>query len=350
MVAKAKGFLTKHATSFLFVGALVLVAILGTRIVPDPVQSDPMDLQPSDPTQINRLARNPWILHVDSYHEGYPWSDGIAASIRQELDRAGVESKRITLDTKRNPDLAFLRQAGVKAKRFIEEFKPDVVITSDDNAFAHVIMPYFRDTDLPVVFCGLNWDASIYDAPYRNTTGMIEVALIPQLLEYLTQYAHGSRIGYVAADVVTAHKEGYHYQERFGISLTERYVTTLDQWCEAFIEIQNHVDILIVGNIAGINDWDNTVALNCVHQHTQVPTGSIYSFLMPYSMIGLIKLEEEQGQWAAETALRIVRGASPADIAIVQNQEGMLMLNLSIADELSITFTPSMLRNAKIIN
>ncbi|HHO76243.1 MAG TPA: hypothetical protein ENN05_07415 [Deltaproteobacteria bacterium] len=42
------------------------------------------------------------ILFVDSYHEGYAWSDGIAAGIKEILSGTGVELNIFHMDTKRN--------------------------------------------------------------------------------------------------------------------------------------------------------------------------------------------------------------------------------------------------------
>ncbi|MDY6952522.1 MAG: ABC transporter substrate binding protein [Thermodesulfobacteriota bacterium] len=290
------------------------------------------------------------VLYINSYHEGYAWSDGITAGIQSVLKSTDVQLETVAMDTKRNTSEAFKNEAGLAAKRTIEAFKPDVVITADDNAFKYVIMPYYRDAALPVVFCGLNWDASIYGAPYKNTTGMIEVALIPQLLERLRQYAKGDRIGYLAADVLTARKEGEYYKKLFNLAIQETYVKTFKEWKAAFVEIQKDIDMLIVGNNAGINDWDDKGAAGFAENYTKIPSGAIYNWLMPYSLLGFTKVEKEQGEWAARTALRILDGTSPSDIPVVSNKEGNLILNLAVAEPLGVVFSLSMVRNATIID
>ncbi len=89
----------------------------------------------------------------------------------------------------------------------INEFKPDVVIASDDNASKFLIKPYYKNADLPFVFCGVNWDAKVYDYPYKNVTGMIEVTPIPILIEQMELFAKGKRIGFIGPDIITAKKE-----------------------------------------------------------------------------------------------------------------------------------------------
>ena len=82
------------------------------------------------------------VLFIDSYHEGYAWSDGIGRGINSILDGTGVELKVVRMDTKRNKDAAFKEQAALKAKKVIEEFGPDVVIAADDNASKYLIKPF----------------------------------------------------------------------------------------------------------------------------------------------------------------------------------------------------------------
>jgi hypothetical protein len=64
------------------------------------------------------------VLFIDSYHEGYAWSDGITSSLKRTLDGTGVELKIIRMDTKRNNDKEFKKNAALKAKSVIEQFMP----------------------------------------------------------------------------------------------------------------------------------------------------------------------------------------------------------------------------------
>ena len=125
------------------------------------------------------------ILFIDSYHEGYAWSDGITRGVQSTLEGTGVNLKVIRMDTKRNTSDDFKKAAARKARAEIEAFKPDVVIAANDNASKFLIEPYFKNAELPFVFCGVNWDASVYGFPYSNTTGMVEVTPIPQIIDQL---------------------------------------------------------------------------------------------------------------------------------------------------------------------
>jgi hypothetical protein len=121
-------------------------------------------------------------LYISSYHQGYAWSDGVERGIRNTLGER-CELRQLDMDTKRNKGDAYIKQIVEKTKRLIEEWQPNVIITSDDNAAKHLIKAHYKDSKLPFVFCGVNWTISEYGFPYSNVTGIIEVAPLKPMLE-----------------------------------------------------------------------------------------------------------------------------------------------------------------------
>ncbi len=289
------------------------------------------------------------ILWVDSYHQGYEWSDGIETGIRSVLEDTGAELKVIHLDTKRNAGDAFGNESAANAKTEIDAFSPDVLIACDDNAQTYLVVPYFKDTDLPVVFCGVNWDASIYGYPTQNVTGMIEVDLITQVVGHLKAYAQGDRIGYLSSDTPTGRKTAQIFNTRFFDGEMDVYfATSFAEFKEMYVSVQEEVDILYIFNNAGLEDWDQAEAEKFMAENAKVPVGATLDWMAPYVLITVAKRSDEQGEWAAETALKILDGAPVADIPPVKNKEGRLILNLDMAKKLDIVFSPSLLRNADI--
>lgn len=271
------------------------------------------------------------VLFVDSYHQGYEWSDGIESGIKKALDGSGVELKVVRMDTKRNPSEEFKQQAAQKVKAEIAAYKPDVVIASDDNASKYLIVPYYKGKDLPFVFCGVNWDASGYGFPAKNVTGMIEVTPMDGLLEELQKLAKGDKVGFLAPDILTGHKEAENVSKVFNLKMTEYYAKDAADWMKGFQELQGKVDMLIIDSDGGL--WPEAKAQReaFVLANTKIPTGSTYEFMAPYAIITYAKVAQEQGFWAGQTALEIMGGKSPADIPVVQNKEGKLIINVKVA-------------------
>jgi ABC-type uncharacterized transport system substrate-binding protein len=287
------------------------------------------------------------ILFVNSYHQGYPWSDGIYQAVEDTIRDTGIQLVRFDMDTKRHPSEESNRSAAEKARSVIERFKPDVVIASDDNASKYLIVPFYKDTQLPFVFCGVNWDASDYGFPTSNITGMIEVQLIDQILATLKKYARGDRIGFIKGDDLSARKEATFYEKRFNIKIDKRFVKTYAEWKEAYLDLQKEADMLLVGNTESIPDWDPIAAKQFVERNTSVPTGNWDKWMKDYALVTFATVPAEQGQWAAETALRILDGTTPGDIAVVTNKKAEIYRNMRIAKKLNIVFPIEFIRRSR---
>lgn len=289
------------------------------------------------------------ILFVNSYHEGYGWSDGVERGARQVLQAAGATVQFHRMDVKRHQDEAFRKQAALDAKAAIEAAKPDAVILSDDPAVQYVLVPFFKDAAIPFVFAGVNWDAGKYGLPFKNATGMVEVALLKELLGTMKDYAKGPRIGLLTADSETERIELPFYKKTLGLSFTsERLVKTMADWKAAFAAMQGEVDMILVSNFAGIVDWNEKEAAAFAAANAKVVTGSVYDFMMPYVMIGYAKVAEEQGAWAAKTVVDVLGGKPAGSIAIAANKQAKIFINPALGAKAGIVFKPELVRTATV--
>lgn len=288
------------------------------------------------------------VLYVNSYHEGYAWSDGVENGAKAVLEPAGVKVVFHRMDMKRHQaDQAFAAAAAKAVQARIDELKPGVVILADDPAVSEVLVPLYKGSRIPFVFCGLNWDAKRYSLG-PNATGMIEVALVKELLDGLQDYSKGDRLGFLTADAETERIEGAWYT-RLGLRFTsERYVKTFAEWKEAFSKMQGEVDVLFIGNFAGINDWNEAEAAAFAHANAKVPSGSIYDFMMPYVMLGYTKIAEEQGAFAGSAALQILKGAAPSSIPVAANKKARIFINPKLAARAGIVFKPELVKVADV--
>lgn len=290
------------------------------------------------------------VLYIASYHEGHHWTDGTTKGVLEVLGDSGVELKIHYMDTKRNRTEPFKKEAGIKAKNLIEEYKPDAVIVSDDNAVKYLLGPYYRNSQLPFVFSGVNWDASVYGLPYDNATGIVEVELIKPLLDQLRQHAKGNRTGYLAMNSLTSRKNVKWHEKFAGIRYQKiYYVDTYEDWKNKYSALQKEVDMMVLGNPQGIAGWDKTDVVNFVRQHTGIPTGATGPGRENYSLLGYLRKPEEHGRWAAETIIKILKGTEPSTIQITRSKEGNLVINQGLSDKLGITFPPALFKRAKII-
>ena len=288
-------------------------------------------------------------LYVSSYHAGYEWNDGIERGLNLTLQNR-CEIRKFYMDGKRNLGEAFAKAKALEAKQLVETWKPDIIIAADDNVSKFLIMPYYRDAAIPVVFCGLNWTAEAYGYPYRNATGMIEVGPIEPLQAEVLAVVKNPRRGVVlSADEITQHKEFAMARElykRRGITLTHTAVSTLANWQAGFSAAQQNADFIMIGNYAGIKDWDEAAARRYVLEHGRRFTVTYLDWMAPYAMLTMAKIADEQGEWSGKVAVMILNGTPPSKIPVVANRRWNMFVNTKLLDKAGIRVSTDILQKA----
>jgi len=287
-------------------------------------------------------------VFISSYHQGYEWNDGIERGLEKTL-KGKCEIKKFYMDTKRHTSVAYGKKKGFAANQFILKSQPDVIIAADDNASRFLVRPYFKDSKIPVVFCGINWTVEEYGYPYSNATGMIEVAPIKQTLKIIRQAIvtplHGV---YLSADVFTEYKDYDRYRDEFseyGIELESAFVNNIRGWKKAYAKGQK-ADFIVIANNAGIKDWDKDKVIKFLKTSSKTFTVTNYDWMMPYAMFGLTKQPEEQGEWAGQVALAILDGRKISNIPIVVNRKTNLFVNPSLLEMSGAKLLPYVLQKA----
>lgn len=293
------------------------------------------------------------VLYINSYHTGLYWSDGIEKSIKDTLIKSDldIQFKRIEMDTKRNTQESYKLEIAQKVKKIIDEFNPDIVITSDDNAAKYVIVPYFKNSSIPFIFCGVNGSANKYGFPTKNITGMVEVQLIPQLVKKIKQYAKGEKIAYLKGDTLTSRIEADFFEEQLGQKIEKIFVKTTKEWKEKYLELQGSVDMILTGNGAGVKDWDDNRAKikAFIQKFTKIPSGTWSAVVDDLVLLSYANIPAEQGEWAAHTALEVLKGKDITTIPIVKNKKVTIHINTTLGKKLKVVFPFDMIDNAVLV-
>lgn len=301
----------------------------------------------------NAAAKMQRILFVASYNTQNPWSGGIKSGILSVLkSRKDVELLVFDMDTMGVQSEMTKIQAALKARQEIETYQPDVVITSDDNAAKYLIAAHYKNSSLPFVFCGVNWDASKYGLPSKNVTGMIEVQLIDQLVAYLSPYARGNRIGSLRGDTMTNRAEAVHFERQLNTEIKTYFVKDISDWKKKFVQLQKEVDMVLLGDIdtVELNGESKADVEEFIFMNTEVPTGHWDSWFSKNALITLATIPEEQGEYAATAALEILDGKSPAEMPLVKNKKAKVYLNMKLAKKLGVIFPMDLIESAEIIS
>ena len=286
----------------------------------------------------------PRCLFISSYHVGYPWSDGIEAAVYSQLERH-CQLRSAYLDSKRQPQLSEIQAQALRVKSEIEHWQPHILIAADDNASKFLIQPFYRDSKIPVVFCGVNWSVEEYGYPYRNATGMVEVMPINTLLNLISLTVPNARTGvFISADVITEQKDFDRYKKVFlqkGIELVPALVSSYSDWEKAYKAAQSY-DFIILNNNAGIEDWEHQQAKSLVLTKGRAPAFTVYEWMMPYATIGVTKDPKEQGEWSAKVATYVLDGGDITAIPIIPNRRWNMWRNDRVAKQQKFTLPVSL--------
>ncbi|WP_022665567.1 ABC transporter substrate-binding protein [Desulfospira joergensenii] len=301
------------------------------------------------------------VLYIDSYHQGYKWSDDIEKGLFKSLgiplnpDKSPYSPPRIQIkifhmNTKINTGEDFKKKSALKAKNLIETWQPDLVVASDDNAAKYLIAPFYKNSALPFVFCGLNWGASEYGFPTPNITGMVEISPYIETIGLLRKFSRGPRMGIIGADGFSNRKELVHLKKIADIHNSDiRLISDFKSWKAAYLEFQDRVDMLIWISPIGISGWNKKEAEEFILKNTKIVTGGVADNNISYALLGRTKIAEEQGWWAGKTALKILNGTPPSAIPLATNQHSKLYLNMELAKRLGILFPVELIQKAILI-
>ncbi len=291
--------------------------------------------------------------YVASYAPGYEWQDQLEKSLKQTLHNH-CTIKTHHMDSKKLSSLAQLQAAGLKAKAFIEEINPSLVIVSDDNAVKFVLQEHYRNSPIPFVFCGVNNSGGNYGLPFNNTTGMIETSPLGNLFKILFKnYPGKSHIAYLTTTGTTAAKNIAEFHDiirELQLPQSSAYRAQSDtDWKRIFIQLQNDpsVDFIILGNIAALPNWNRKENIEWVKKHTRKATAATQKWMMDYSAIGYTKIPEEQGEWAGLSAIEILEGVPIQHLAVVPNQTFTLWKNEYLVKQLELPLSEELLRQAR---
>ena len=292
------------------------------------------------------------VLYVNSYHSGYAWSDGITKAIKNTIRKSEmkIDLKIIEMNTKLNYSEKFKIKAGLNVKHIIESFKPDVVIVSDDNAAKYVIVPYYLKSSLPFVFCGINGSEKIYNFSNKNVTGMLEVTLVPQLIEVIKKYSKGNRIVYFNDDTLSSRKVVLTFEKKLKTKVKTYFITSKKELEKYFVMAQKEADILILGTFPKLRASITKKYLKeYILKHTIIPSVATVKLGSEIALLTFANKPEEQGEWAANTALDILKGKKVSQIKMVENKKAEIYINVTLMKKLKIVLPLVLLENASMI-
>jgi len=298
------------------------------------------------------------VLLVHSYHPDYPWVASITEGVQSALKDPGVELDVFYMDTKRKTDEAWKQEAGARARERVASWKPDVVITVDDNAQQYFATSYVGQA-LPFVFCGVNADPSKYGFPATNVTGIIERPHLGHALKYLKHVKPVRRVALLSSDDETSVGALNYMKEEAleDVQVVEwKLEGDFDAWKKTVQRLNRSGDAIGVYMYHTVKEKGSATSLDpkavmaWTSENSKVPTFGFFDFGVEDGLLtGVVESGPEQGEKAGQYALAILKGTPPSQLPVVKADSGTRMLNAAAAKRMGLTPSAELLRDARVV-
>lgn len=316
------------------------------------------------------------VVVVSSYHREYLWSQDTNAGVTAALLDFGyleneeqgksfwqddyVESskavvRKLWMDTKRRNRLSEIADSVARIIGEIEEFGPDIILLGDDNA-ANYVGSHYLDTELPVVFWGINGTPMKYgllesmERPGHNITGIYQAGYLREgLVALKTLLPEVKSFAVLSDDSPTGRAKAKEFL-RWGrrgelpLELIDVVVTNeFEIWKRRALELQERVDVFFVLNHNTLRTADGKPV-----EQLEVGRWYLTNIRKPdiaherhFVKEGILSAVEDsgykQGYEAMRIADRILRnGEKPADISVYAPEQGPFIVNSERARGLGI--------------
>lgn len=298
------------------------------------------------------------VLVVMSYEENNPWVREIAEGIDSVL-KPHAEITYFHMDTKVDP--AGAKRKGEEAMAVYRRLQPHGVITADDDAATHFIIPFLRgQVATPVMFNGINAAPAAHGFPAANVSGVLERAHVKESLAFVKQFVPSVQSACFMTNNVPpgvslrsqVEGENGDYPVRAG---KFHLVANVAELAAALAEIRSGCDALVVDSLEGMADasgapMNNAQVMRLLRTGFPGPilAGNRYQ-VEQGAWAAVVKTGQEQGDTSAEMLLRAMRGEPVASIPITRNVRGQRVINVTAMETAGIEIRPQVLRGATLV-
>jgi ABC-type uncharacterized transport system substrate-binding protein len=302
------------------------------------------------------------ILHVMSYFSPMGWADDQFAGFQKAMKGVPVEYRVIQMEANRPRSPDWARQKGEEARRMIEDWKPDLVYATDDDAQEHVTRHYANRTALPFVASGVNKNPAVYGilgAP--NVAGVLEPVHIVETLRLLQAVAPGAkRFAVVTDESPSMLTLAAQVKEKIGALGAEVVVTdvvrTFEDYQRAVQRYQTTVDAFWPLGVHGFTDAkgervSRETVLRWTAENSKLPDVAFWLDRVELGTLAAVTVSgSEQGLAAGRMARGILlEGKSPASYGFQPDVKGVPMISLARANRLGLKLKSSVLLSAQVL-
>jgi PAS domain S-box-containing protein len=288
------------------------------------------------------------ILYLNSYHNGYAWSDQILEGLRATLDKSTVpyDMQIEYMDSKRfsEPDMAAILERLYKEKYRNTAF--DAIIVSDDFAFQFILK--HQDNlfpGVPVVFSGVNDFDPAMLAGRKNITGVVEYPDFETNIKLALSLTPEARRMVVIGDYsLTGQairkqmvKAAAGFRDRIEFEFWD--VRTLPELFGKTASLTDKDIIFLIPIYLGTEKQVYSVEEVCdiLSKRLNVPIYSAWQFMLGHGIVGgKLHPGQEEGALAARMVLQVLAGEKPFRIPVVDTFNDPYLFDYNVLKRFSI--------------
>ena len=310
------------------------------------------------------IAKKFKILHIMSYHSPWEWTDSQFNGFKAAMKDLEIEYKVFQMNTKRKSTQEWKEKVGEEARDLIDNWKPDLVYTNDDNAQKYVTK-YYINKDVPIVFSGVNAKPKEYGFDRsKNIAGVLEeehfvetVHLLEEIIPNINKIAVITDDGPTWPEVISRIKEKVPNLLRGKEVIGYYTLYTFEEYKNKIKELYGKVDAIA---LLGVFTFKDKEGKNVQYQEVgkwtvencKIPDFSFWDSRPPSGTLCAVAISGyEQGLAAGKIARGIlIEGRSPSSYYFKPSIRGQPVISLARAKKLGIKIKTDLLLSAKIYN
>ncbi len=288
---------------------------------------------------LSRALENKNVLILNSYHQGFKWTDDITRGIITALEPVRSNTRVYTeyMNTKWAHGAPYFTELSRLLKIEYAKVPIDLIICSDNDALEFLLD--YRDEifgKIPVVFCGANYFTPEDLKGKLLYTGVSETAELKDSLDVALRLHPGTKQIFVINDNGTPGRKVLkelkklvpHYQEK--VHFTFENSSNLDEVIADISKLPPNTLIFYTffyGDPAA-KFYENSESISRISERAPVPIFGAWDFNLGYGMVGgKLTSGYDQGLVAGKMGQRILQGERIETIPIVYRNPARYMFD-----------------------
>ncbi|HOP63244.1 MAG TPA: ABC transporter substrate binding protein [Spirochaetota bacterium] len=279
------------------------------------------------------------VLILNSYHQGYRWTDDEMRGILSGLFPVN-ESIKIYIEymgTKWTFSNDYFRHLSVLYKKKFRDTGFDVIISTDDDAF-NFLKQYRNEVfgTVPVVFCGLNWLEPGRLGNMKNVTGVNEATDISLNIYLMLKLHPEVEKIFIIIDSTTTGKAVYkklneiipYLHERVGV--IPLYDIKKEELIKRLAGLgkESLVLLALFNRDSGGEFFEYNEYCRMISDNSSVPVYGLWDFTLGYGIVGgNMASGYSQGFKAGNIAIRLLKGENADSIPVVMESPNKYMFD-----------------------